>query len=199
MAYAHDVFISYRHHKEWPKWIRNIFYDIFDHWLGEELGRDCSIFIDYQLETGHNWPAQLADSLSRSRVLVPLWSPQYFNSNWCLREIALFAAREQATGFGTEENSQRLIVPAAIHDKDNFPEAARLIQFKEIQELCNIRTAYGSETLEKLSNEIRKWAPDICHAINSAPVFNPDWTALAFEEFMDLFRNPSINPQMPRL
>jgi hypothetical protein len=199
MEYKHDVFLSYRRHKEWPKWVSETFYDIFDHWLDAELGHDCSIFVDYQLETGHNWPAALAENLSKSRVLVPLWSPQYFNSEWCLKEMSLFVARENATGFGTVENPQRLIMPAVIHDKDNFPKEAKLIQFKEIQPFCNIRTARGSETLEKLSYEIRNWIPDICKAINHSPPFDPLWKTIAHEQFMELFRKPPANPQMPRL
>ncbi len=64
MEYEHDVFISYRRHKEWPKWVSQTFFDIFDHWLDAELGRDCSIFVDNQLETGRNWPTNLGDHLS---------------------------------------------------------------------------------------------------------------------------------------
>jgi len=199
MAYRYDVFISYKRHNEWPIWIGEVFYDILNHWLSTELGRNCNIFVDYQLETGQNWPTNLAESLSKSKVLVPLWSPQYFRSEWCLKEIALFKARETICEFGTAKNHQRLIIPAVIHDKDSFPDEARLIQFKEIQPLCNIRTAKGSETLEKLSEEIRNWVPDICSAINHAPVFNPKWEIIAYEEFMELFRNCQTDTQMPRL
>jgi hypothetical protein len=199
MEYEHDVFLSYRRNKEWPKWVSETFYSIFDHWLDAELDRDCSIFVDNQLETGQNWPANLANHLSKSRVLVPLWSSQYFNSEWCLKEMALFAARENATGFGTPHNSQRLIILAAIHDGDSFPLDARIIQFKEIQELCNIRIAKGGNTEEKLSNEIRSWVPDICKAINNAPPFDPLWKTIAHEQFIALFRKKPTNPKMPRL
>jgi hypothetical protein len=199
MDYQFDVFISYRRLNEWPEWIKKHFFKIFQHWLDEELGKNCRISIDYNMETGHSWPAGLANDLSRSKVLVPLWSPQYFNSTWCLKEMSLFVAREKMTGFGTAKNSQRLIVPAVIHDKDSFPDEAKLIQFKEIQPYCNIRVGEGSKILELLSENIRDWVPDICNAINKAPPFDPEWKMIAYVEFMKLFRISNANNQMPRL
>jgi hypothetical protein len=199
MAYEYDVFVSYKRHHEWPIWVREVFYDILNHWLNAEMAEGCRVFVDYQLEEGQNWPGRLADILSRSKVIVPLWSPQYFTSNWCLAEMALFAAREQATGFGTPGNPQRLIIPAAIHDGDSFPQDARLIQFRAIQPLCNIRIAKGGFAEERLSDEIRNWVPNICAAIRQAPEYDPNWRIIAHNNFMDLFRNPPMNPELPRL
>ena len=99
MAYEHDVFISYRRHGDWPGWVRNVFYRLLYHYLSEELGREAHIFLDENIRTGTAWPTYLKNALSKSRVLVALWSPQYFSSEWCLTEIASFIARENHNGF----------------------------------------------------------------------------------------------------
>lgn len=199
MAYNYDVFISYKRHNEWPTWVKKVFYKLLDHWLNAEMAEGCRVFVDYRLEEGQEWPGRLAQVLSESRVLVPLWSPQYFTSNWCLTEMSLFTAREKTTGFGTPHNPQRLIIPAAIHDGASFPHDARLIQYREIQPLCNIRIASGGITEERLSEEIRNWVPNICAAIRQSPEYDPDWITLAYHNFMKLYRIPSINPELPRL
>jgi hypothetical protein len=188
MSYEYDVFLSYRRHKEWPIWVKDTFLQIFEHYLGEELGtEDVRVFMDVQIETGNSWPIKLANALSKSKILVPLWSPQYFNSSWCLKELALFIAREREYGFGIGDNHERLIVPAVLHDKENFPEEATNIQFREIQDYCNIRAAKGSELLEKLAEEIKDWVPDVCAAIRRAPEFDSSWASIEYEEYLALF------------
>jgi hypothetical protein len=121
MSYEYDVFLSYRRHGEWPSWVRVIFMPLFSHWLGEELGRDAKVFVDYEIETGDSWPQKLGKSLGETRVLVALFSRQYFASPWCMRELQHVLSREQACGFRTAQNPAGLIVPASIHDGKDFP------------------------------------------------------------------------------
>ncbi|MDM8566485.1 serine protease [Candidatus Halobeggiatoa sp. HSG11] len=76
-SYKYHVFLSYKRCKSWNKWIKRNFLPIFEHWLSEELGKEAKIFWDTEkVETG-SWHDRFESELTRSRVLVTLWSPQY--------------------------------------------------------------------------------------------------------------------------
>jgi TIR domain-containing protein len=187
MPYEYDVFLSYRRYGEWPEWVRNVFRPLFAHWLGEEHP-GVRIFIDYDIETGDSWPQRLGKALSESRVLVPLFSRQYFSSPWCQLELSQMCAREERCNLRTGENPSGLVVPAHIHDGDGFPQRAREIQAAKLQAYTNVRLARGSVTEELLSAEIRNWVPSIANAIGSAPAHDVEWNRLTTEVFVEQFR-----------
>lgn len=186
MPYEHDVFVSYRRHAEWPKWVQGIFLPLFSHWLGEELP-GVRIFIDYDIETGALWPQRLGQALGRSRVSVPLFSRQYFSSPWCQTEFGHMLAREAACNCPRNEHPTGLIVPAHIHDGESFPAHARQIQAAQLQEYTNLRLSKESRTEELLSDQIRRWVPDIAAAVNAVPPCDDQWMNLAVEEFVQQF------------
>jgi hypothetical protein len=190
MSYRYDVFVSYRRRGEWPKWVHDIFVPLLDHWLGEELGRNAEIFVDQAIESGSSWPHELASALSSSRVLIGLWSKQYFNSKWCLTELSVMRQREVQCGLGTLEQPGGLIVPAAIHDGDSFPHDAQRITFARFQQFTNVRLAQKSPTEELLSQAIRDWVPAVASAIQRAPAFDAAWSSLAAAEFVRRFSTP---------
>lgn len=55
-------------------------------------------FVDFTRPPGTLWPAELAEALAMCQVFVPLYSPRYFESEWCGREWAAFMRREAAHG-----------------------------------------------------------------------------------------------------
>lgn len=196
MAYQHDVFLSYRRHREWPLWVQNVFFPLFAHWLGEEFP-NVSIFVDYEIETGDSWPQRLGQALGQSKILVPLFSRQYFSSPWCQLELGLMLAREANCGFRTAEVPSGLIVPAHIHDGENFPACARAIQAAQLQAFTNIRLSKQSLTEERLSEAIRNWVSDVAAAIRSAPPHQDAWTALAAEAFIRQFATGEAKQTLP--
>lgn len=196
MPYEYDVFLSYRRHAEWPQWVKTVFYPLFAHWLGEEQP-GVKIFIDYEIETGASWPQRLGQALSQSRVLVPLFSRQYFSSPWCQLELSQMSAREASCKFRTAERTGGLIVPAHIHDGDGFPPRAREIQAAKLQKYTNVRLANGSPTEEHLSEEILKWVPDIAAAIKAAPPHDDAWTNLTVDEFVRQFAEGETRQTVP--
>jgi TIR domain len=142
------------------------------------------------MEKGVAWPQKLGNALARSCVLVPLWSKQYFNSPWCNAELAYVHAREIKCGFRTPERPEGLIVPTIIHDGDDLPDEARILNPLNLQKYANIRVAKNSPTLEELSNLIQNWVPDVASAIGRAPAYDNGWLKLAVNEFIDLFKVP---------
>lgn len=196
MPYEYDVFVSYRRHAEWPKWVRDVFSPLLYHWLGEEIP-GIRIFIDYDIETGVSWPQQLGQTLSRSRVLVPLLSRQYFSSAWCQLEFGHMLAREAKHSFRTAQHPSGLIVPAHIHDGDSFPACARQILAAQLQPYTNVRLSKGSVTEELLSEEIRRWVPDIAAAVRDAPAIDQTWAELAVQEFVEQFAVSEVVQTLP--
>jgi hypothetical protein len=186
-GYEHEVFISYRRLKLHIEWMQKIFMPLFSHYLELELP-GARIFIDYEIETGCNWPAKLAEGLSRSKVLVGLWCRPYFDSAWCRAELSMMYARERKYNFNTQGNSQRLIIPATLHDGDEFPEEAKLIQQEQLQDYSHVWLAEGSQKKELLSTIICDWVPDIVKAIKVAPTYSTDLATIAYEEFMETFK-----------
>jgi len=186
--YEYDVFLSYRRHSQWPDWVRGHFHPLFHHWLGEELGVEARIFVDYEIQTGDAWPARLALALSRSKALVCLWSPMYFSSSWCTAELAHMYARERLCGYRTVEQPGGLIVPAALHDGDSFPAEARMIQQAQLQTCANTRIAPHSLRAEELEQRIRDWVPDVRSAVLRAPKLDPAWVGMATDEFLRVLR-----------
>src|SRR5262249_17868040 len=127
MPYCYDVFISYRRYNPYPQWVKERFMEMFDFYLAHELGRPPEIFIDYKIAEGDSWPHDLAYALARSKVLVALWTPLYFTSKWCTSELAHMHAREERCGFRHRGRPGGLIVPATLHDGDDFPPQAKII------------------------------------------------------------------------
>ena len=190
MSYQYHVFLSYRRYGEWPQWVKLIFLPLFKHWLGEELGEEAHVFFDQEIEKGSAWPYELAGALAHARVLVPLWSRQYFNSDWCKSELAHMFIREKQFEFRTAKRPGGLIVPALIHDGDDIPHYAQGITPALLQDCANVRVAKNSRTEEELSARIRGWAPDIVKAIRHAPRYDPQWEEVAVDEMLDLFSVP---------
>jgi hypothetical protein len=200
MAYRYDVFLSYRRHKEWPKWVNNHFLPLFEHYLGEELGRDAHVFLDTsEIESGSVWPYKLAEGLAQSRVLVCLWSRQYFSSPWCVTELAHMRAREDACGHGTPNQPGGLIVPVVIHDGEDFPLEVRHIQVADFQDIVNVHMAPNSATAEELARRVAKWAPDVRAAVHRAPEFDPAWISIAATSFMNVLKPAESQTTVPSL
>jgi hypothetical protein len=85
-GYVHDVFVSYARGGTVEPWVRHSFAPAFRRALQEELARS-NVFVDEQIPTGVEWPAHLQYALLRSRVLVAVFSRQYFDKVWCRAEI----------------------------------------------------------------------------------------------------------------
>ena len=75
----------------------------FDDLLAELNGRQplteseqMSFFDQKEIERGEDWGETLKDALQTSKVLIPLYSPRYFNSPDCGREWWVFQQRREA-------------------------------------------------------------------------------------------------------
>jgi len=197
-SYKYDVFLSYRHANAWPKFVGDIFVPMFQHWLAAELGRSSKIFYDAeQIETGQSWPYELATGIALSKVMVCLWSNEYFSSPWCQAELGhMLARREQ-----TKQNSGPLplILAVVIHDGENISPYLDDIQRLPIQDYANPWLARDSPRAEELSEHIRKLSAHVAHALQRAPECDPCWPSLAVERFVRLFEYRARQRDVPSL
>lgn len=166
--YTWHVFLSFRHWEEWPVWVQRHFDPLFRLYLGEELGFEPKVFVDWQKHKAGDWPTELGLALARSRVLVPLLSRMYFNSAWCTTEYELMRKRE-------ERCKLPLIVPAIIHDGQDLPDHARRRYAVELAQYANPRMTRDSPRGEMLADLIAGWVPTVADAISAAPPHDPAW------------------------
>lgn len=194
LEYRWDVFISYRRWGEWPRWVIGPFRELFEHWLGEELDWEPRVFIDQRdTEQGSWWDQDLGINLGRSKIVVPLLSRKYFQSDWCRTEFCLMLKREQECGFRSTSDRRKLIMPAIIHDGDAFPPEAIRISGPKLP--ANIRMAADSPKFEELEDEIQRWVPNVARAITEVPEFNKTWMDVSVDTFEDVFKKKMFEPQ----
>lgn len=69
------------------------------------------------LEPGDRWPDRLTEALQASRTLVCLYSPAYFNSDYCGRELRVFLDRVDAV----PGSRPSVILPVLWEGADRLP------------------------------------------------------------------------------
>src|SRR5580704_9229695 len=73
MSYDHDIFISYRRSPTVGPWVQNHLAPRLEARLNEIAPNPVSVFCDFKMAEGVNWPAELKRSVKRSRVLLTIW------------------------------------------------------------------------------------------------------------------------------
>jgi len=196
--YKYDVFLSYRRANEWPRFVHDHFLPKFRHWLDTTLGRTSTVFFDEQeIETGESWPYRLADALAHSRVMVCLWSKEYFSSQWCAAELGHMLARRQSlTG---SLGPLPLILAVVIHDGNDIHASLGEIQRFPLQKYSNPWIAEGSSVAEVLSMKIEEFTTHVVHALDRVPDYDPSWPSLATKEFLEIFGSRGILREPPSL
>jgi hypothetical protein len=180
--YEQDVFISYRRDTNAAEWLRLYLHPRLKQWLKEELGREPVIYVDWEMETGTIWPEKLRRALLRSRCLLPIFSPPYFTSNWCLAELHSFLARHQQLGMGMVDAPDGLIFPVIFSDGDSFPPEAGQIQVQRDRadfgflRLNNPDPMFGQTPRSpELTEKIGLVAADLKKMIGRAPAWRDDF------------------------
>src|SRR5947208_5875856 len=134
MAYKHDVFLSYLHVRPSGTWVHEHFLPYFAFQLGNALNRWPEIFVDRTgIHLGEKWPIRLKKALAHSRCLVGIWTPLYFQSEWCQCECSVMRHRETQLGYGTSQRPDGLIVGIKVNDGIHFPEFARERQYADFE------------------------------------------------------------------
>lgn len=194
--YSYDVYISYRRANQWPSFVTQHFLPIFEHWLGAELGYPPQVFCDNDIEVDGPWPLRFATSLAASKIMVCLWSGQYFSSPWCSAELASMLARRELIKRVSEPPPQ-LIFAAIIHG--NPPSELHNIEAIDIRNFSNPWMAPNSLMAERLSNSILKLSVSVARAIERVPHYDPSWGSLPSVKSKDVFSSGQKHDSAPSL
>lgn len=194
MDYSFDVFVSYSHHEDHAWWVRNVFKRRFETYLANALGRSPKVFYDRPgIESGDAWPERLKGALAQSRILVPVWSVEYFESDWCTAECAVIWHREHKLGYRTLENPQGLIHPIQLYDGDHYPNFASKIQYRSFKRFNRVGEGFlNSPRYSELQDELEEWVEQVAPSIRNAPEWRDEW--LSKEWLDDAIAEARANP-----
>lgn len=188
MAYEHDVFISYKREENWTPWTRDHFKKLLKSYLQQDLGREPEIFVDERIVVGADWVNSLAEHLAKARVLITIFSADYFGSDWCVHELDLMLERSQSCHGATAEDA-RLIIPVVVHDGDLIPKPVKRLQPADFAAYRIAHINNASPDYHEFSKEIKKLSPMVANAILGSPTFNKKWLKHHKERFNTVFEN----------
>jgi hypothetical protein len=159
MSYKYDVFISYSHNEAQRWWVQSVFLDRFEAYLTNALGWTPEVFSDRTgIESGDAWPERLKSALAYSKVLVPIWSVEYFESSWCKAECAVIRYRAQKLAYGTLGDPRGLIHPVRLYDGQHYPTFAKKTQSKDFNRFNRVGKAFlDTSTYLDLQDELEEW------------------------------------------
>jgi TIR domain len=175
-GYEWDVFVSYRRNGNVGSWVQNHLAPVLVRCLEDELPESPRIFIDTQQDVGTKWPDNIVRALVRSRLLLAVWSPSYFTSQWCLAEWQTMLLREQLLGIGSPANPIGLVYPIVFSDGDSFPPETR-----RVQQVCfkDWRVPYPhfrkSVQYVDFHWAVVRVAEDLAKRLPSCPIWRRDW------------------------
>ncbi len=124
--------------------VGNSYVNRFHKMLAERIGQLAALptgisddeigYVDTKIEPGENWPDELAAALRMSKAFVCLYSPAYFNSDYCGKELQAFRSRLNAvTSSSASRATPPLIFPVLWDRADRLPkvlpQALRDIQY----------------------------------------------------------------------
>lgn len=178
MAYKFDIFLSYNRKHPHGQWVNDIFYPLFIPYVEDALNRRISVFKDdREILSGANWERTILSSLLKSRIMVPVLSPSYFMSEWCMREFQVMHYRQIQLGYMTNDNPSGIIVPLTINDGDYFPECVKSIQILDCKNYFRVGDGFkATPRFVELQDKLLRWADEVAHAINIAPTWSTDWS-----------------------
>lgn len=186
--YEYDIFISYRRsNADWVRWTKENFTRALDGVLRPSLG-NIRVFVDEELETGVSWPISLAAKLARSRLLVPILSRDYFQSEWCRLELALMLHREKACQLRCLGKPHGIVIPVVIDDGDCFPAEVQAIKPRSLHSFANPFMRPDSPRQEALAEELMKICSHIEHAHKECPKFDQGWEQIVYDNFREVFK-----------
>lgn len=176
MSYEYDVFLSYPRKGYSGDWVRNHFHDALVGFLDQEMAEAPRVYFDEDQGLGVNWPENVRRALLRSKILVAVWSPPYFRSEWCMSEWHSMRAREEKLGIANAAVTQGLVVPIVSADGQTFPLDARSTQWLDMSQ-WSFPCAEFRRTVEyvEFQRQMREFAAELAELIADAPDWSDDW------------------------
>ena len=181
MAYDYDVFLSYPRGGHVCAWVHNHFLPLLLEGLRNRLKHTPRIFVDTAQPTGVQWPDNIRNALTASRLLVAVWTPPYFRSEWCLAEWESMLAREAVLRRSGHNARRGLVYPVVYSDGDHFDPRAKDTQFR--RDLSSFTYPYpcfrDSTRYLCFHDTMMSIAEEIERHLSETPDWQPDWPIVA--------------------
>ena len=177
MAYEWDIFISYENDAQMGPWVVEHLAPFIRTFVGNAVGRPISVFVDRErIHTGESWSAVLGHALATSRCMVAVWSPLYFSSEWCRREVAVIIYREQKYGFRTPKRPKGLLLPVSVFDGDSFPARAKAIQWRDLHKYWIAGAGFSATSrYVDFQDALKSMSADVASSLALAPKWTKAW------------------------
>lgn len=200
MDYEHNIFLSYAHGDLWTPWVKNTFLPRLHAYLQIEVGR-LQISVDYQIEPGALWSPNLQRRVARSQIMLALLSADYFQREWCRREMALMLEREKRLGMEGRDENYGLLVPIRLGDGLMFPDLVRRVQYQDFEDFADPDLPSGTPRMSDFNGAVKKLAKTIAGALPRVPTECSEvWDTFTGDDFFDqLCAKPLTLQQPPRL
>jgi hypothetical protein len=178
--YRYELFVSYKREPNNKRlvtpWLRRVL-DRVEYWVRLEMGGvPIRVFFDEEsIEVGSDWPDEIREALLSAKCLMPIWSPEYFQSTWCVAEWKSFVMRENLIASNARP-ACRLIIPIKFHDGSWFPNEAQRVQQLDLSPYTATTEAFWySQRADELDQLIKAFAPKVARMISQAPPFEAGW------------------------
>ena len=188
MPYEYDVFISYRRQRLWTPWVRDNLKELIETYLQQDLGQIPRIFVDERIEVGADWIDSLGEALAKSKIVLGVFSKDYFASPWCIHELDLITRRSSDAAGGSRDKC-RLIVPTVVHDGEIIPDPVRRIQPCNLKKFRVAHICKGTPLYQDFSAAIGALSPQIARAIELAPDFEEGWIEHHQSRFSEVYES----------
>lgn len=166
--YEYDVFVSYIRGSSFQDWLHRVLV-LLESWLALELARTPLFFYDSSIGPGKSWRNELLHALRTSRCMVPILTPQYFQSSSLTLEWQSFLRREQQVG--TE-----LVFPVYVQKNGDYPEEVRRRECLDLTDHVSLAPGYWlTPRALQLEDKLREFARHLAVKIKEAPAFRPDF------------------------
>lgn len=121
--YKYDIFLSYKRGPTSGAWVHTYFAPTLINWLEANCPGMNVFFDESNIENGSDIPDNVAAAIKSARVLLSVWSADYFRSHYCMTEWRSFIQREK--DFRDEVGLPcSLVYPVKFCDGDEYhPEA----------------------------------------------------------------------------
>jgi hypothetical protein len=212
--YRYAVFISYKRHGDYQKWIDDVFYPIVQNYFIGRYGKSHA-FKDTQEQAEHYGESLdnfINSGLVYSKCMVAVLNGPYFcNSFWCPKEFSIMK-------FRADKLQKPLLLPVIFTKRDSNASVSLLkdacpglaadiekcylpLFLEENKYLYTNNAFINSPDYNELVKEVRKWLDgSVVPAIKNAPAWQEDWNTKdwlegAYKIFKEKIDCTDINKQ----
>ena len=177
MAYEFDIFMSYPHAGHVGPWVKNHFLPELRNCLDIHLADNVRIFVDSEQPTGVQWPENTKNALLKSRLLVAVWTPPYFRSDWCVAEWSSMLERQKKLEQDGSTLNRGLVYPVVYSDGKHFHTRAKETQYRRdlSKYTCPYPCFKESVTYLEFHQTVMEIAQEIEKHLEEVPDWQPNW------------------------